>query len=169
MAKLGQHRFSADVTTPKDGAGAPDTKPAERYCALCGQQADPRGTAVDRFGEAFCSDAHAQEFAKAVRTARVQIAAASPGTTEIARAESSAEGASKAQSWKGLLKMGLCCGLPILALVVLAGGGGAVLGAAGALLPVLAVLACPLGMYFMMRGMSKTGDKGDSKDKGGDR
>jgi hypothetical protein len=170
MAKLGPHRFSADVTTPKDGAGAPDAKLAERYCALCGQQADPGAPAIDRFGEAFCSEAHAQEFVQAVRTARVQAAAAAvPATTQVERADAAEPEAARRSSWKGLVKMGLCCGLPILALVVLAGGGGALLGAASGLLPVLALLACPLGMYFMMRAMSKAGDQGNSKDKGGDR
>ena len=169
MARLGRHRFSTDVATPQDGAGTSEAGAAERYCALCGQQTSTSGPAIERFGEPFCSEAHAEDFVKAVRTARVQITAATPGTTEIARAESSAEGAPKPQSWKGLLKMGLCCGAPLLVLVVLAGGGGAVLGAAGALLPALAMLACPLGMYFMMRSMSKRGDQENSKDKGGER
>jgi hypothetical protein len=31
------------------------------------------------------------------------------------------------------------------------------------------VLACPLGMYFMMRSMAKTGDHGRPKDGEGDR
>ena len=168
MARLG-NRIVAEVTTPQNGAGAGDTKPGERYCAFCGEAANVQGLATERFGEPFCSEGHAEEFVKAVRTARVQIAAASPGTTEIARAESSAEDAPKPPSWKGLLKMGLCCGAPLLVLVVLAGGGGAVLGAAGALLPALAMLACPLGMYFMMRSMSKRGDHENSKDKGGER
>jgi hypothetical protein len=53
--------------------------------------------------------------------------------------------------------------------LVLVGGTGALAGAAGAALPFLAMLACPLGMYFMMRGMSKTGDHGRPKDGGGDR
>jgi hypothetical protein len=52
---------------------------------------------------------------------------------------------------------------------VLAGGTGAVFGAAGAVLPFAAAPACPLGMYFMMRAMSKTGDHGHSKDKTEDR
>ncbi|MGH7419574.1 MAG: DUF2933 domain-containing protein [Candidatus Rokuibacteriota bacterium] len=57
--------------------------------------------------------------------------------------------------------MGACCGLPLLALVFLAGGGGALLGAGAAVLPLLAVLACPLGMFFMMRAMQGHG-KADS-------
>ncbi|MGH7417424.1 MAG: DUF2933 domain-containing protein, partial [Candidatus Rokuibacteriota bacterium] len=59
-----------------------------------------------------------------------------------------------------LLKLGACGGLPILALVFLAGGGGALLGAGAAVLPVLALLACPLGMFFMMRGMRQNGSGG---------
>jgi len=60
----------------------------------------------------------------------------------------------KQQNWKRYLKYGVCCGAPILALVVLAGGGGAELGAAQGLLPIAAAVACPLVMYFMMRSMS---------------
>ncbi len=168
MARLGQHRFLDDVTTPQDGAGASEAEPAPRYCALCGQEATTNGSAIERFSEAFCSDGHAEEFVTAVRATRVQAAAATPAATEIEQHGGAVEKTPQ-QRWKGLLKMGVCCGLPILALVVLAGGGGAVLGAAGAFLPALAMLACPLGMYFMMRSMSKTGDKGDSKDKEGDR
>ncbi|MGH7321055.1 MAG: DUF2933 domain-containing protein [Candidatus Rokuibacteriota bacterium] len=37
------------------------------------------------------------------------------------------------------------------------------------MLPFLALLACPLGMDFMMRAMSKPGDHGNSNDKTGDR
>jgi|GEM_PF-2358115 len=185
MARLGQRRFPADVATPKDGAGAREGKPAEQYCALCGQPAGSGDAAIERFGEAFCSEAHAEEFVQAVqavREARVQAAvkaetavdgppvpaAAAASAADAQRPDQTAGVVAKPQSWKGLLKMGLCCGAPILALVVLAGGGGAVLGVAGALLPVLALLACPLGMYFMMRSMAKTGDHGKSKGEPGD-
>jgi hypothetical protein len=56
----------------------------------------------------------------------------------------------------GFLKMAACCGgmlllLPALGLVNL--GGLAAVG--GSLLSIAAVLACPIGMYFMMRGMMK--------------
>jgi hypothetical protein len=70
--------------------------------------------------------------------------------------------AAKPGQGKMALKMAACCGLPMLALVVLAGGGAALLGAAGAVFPLLAALACPLGMFFMMRGMMKKG-KGDNR------
>ena len=168
MARLGQNRMGTEVATPQNGQGA-DAKPGERFCASCGHPVDADGPGVEfeRFGEAFCSEAHAEEFATAVRTARVQAVATAPSGTEMERSERSTEVAATQQSWKGLLKMGLCCGLPILALVVLAGGGGALLGAASGLLPIVALLACPLGMYFMMRSMSKTGQRDDRGDKGG--
>ena len=169
MAKLGQHRFSAPATTPAEGMEAPDAKPAERDCAFCGQPVGPGEAAIERFGEAFCTEAHAEQFVQAVRTARVQAAAAVPATTEAERGNAAAPEAVGQPSWKGLVKMGLCCGLPILAVAVLAGGGGALLGAASGLLPALALLACPLGMYFMMRSMWKAGAQGSSKDQGQDR
>jgi Protein of unknown function (DUF2933) len=116
MPRLGSQRLPVDVTTPPNGTGAPDSKPAVRYCSLCGRTRDPGEGAIDRFGEAFC--------------------------------------------W----------GAPLLVVTfVLAGGTGVVAGAAGAVLPFLAALACPLGMYFMMRGMSKMGDHGNTKDKTEDR
>jgi hypothetical protein len=172
MAKLGRHRFSAAVTTPTDGAGASGVKPAERYCAHCGQPADPGAPAIDRFGEAFCSDAHAQEFLHAVRATRVQAAAGAQ--TAVERSAAPGEVTPQQRDWKAYLGKALCWGAPLLVVAfVLSGGTGALAGAAGAVLPFLALLACPLGMYFMMRAMAKTGDQGrshgDSKDKGGDR
>jgi len=127
-----------------------------RYCAFCGTEVG-QGGAPERFGEIFCSDAHAEEFVTGVRAVRVQATAPEQPT-----------GAAKPWDWKMALKMAACCGAPLLALVVLAGGGGALLGAAGSLLPFLAFLACPLGMYFMMRGTSK-GHQQQPKDKDQDK
>ncbi len=103
-----------------------------------------------------------------VREARIQAAARhalGASTAEIAPAETPADPAPKQRDWKRYLKLGTCWGAPLLAIVVLAGGGSAVPGAAGALVPFLALLACPLGMYFMMRGMSKMAQHEHSKDK----
>jgi len=143
---------------PQDGPGVPTEK--ARSCALCGEVANVHGLAIERFGEAFCSEGHAEELVARVREARVQAAAArafEASTTEIARVEASADAMPKPRDWRRSLKLGACCAVPMLALLVLAGGGGVLLGAAGAILPLLAVLACPLGMYFMMRGMMKMG------------
>ena len=168
MARLGPHRLPADVTTPPNGTGAPDAKPGERYCARCGQRAGAGEAAIDRFGEAFCSEAHAEEFVQAVRAARVQ--AAVKAETAVERAGVPADAAAPQRDWKASLGKALCWGAPLLVVAfVLVGGTGALVGAAGAILPFLALLACPLGMYFMMRTMSKTGERGNPKDKGGDR
>ena len=136
-----------------------------RYCAFCGEVVN--GEPPERFGEVFCSEGHAEEFVQGVRAARARAAAMT--AVEAGPAQPGQDAgpvtASPAQpNWKHLLKMAACCGVPLLALVVLAGGGGALLGAAGSFLPLLAFLACPLGMYFMMRGMSKGRHDGQSKD-----
>jgi hypothetical protein len=165
-------KVSGEVTIRQNGNGVPQPIVESRSCAFCGTDANTRGPATERFGEVFCSEGHAEEFVKEVRVARVEAAAlraAEPTTTEIERPEGPSAGVSKPESWKHYLKLGACCGAPLLALVFLAGGGGAVLGAAGALLPYLALLACPLGMYFMMRSMGKMGHGKEPKDKGEDR
>jgi len=41
------------------------------YCALCGREADPR---IRRAHEAFCSESHADEFAREVATLRAPAA-----------------------------------------------------------------------------------------------
>lgn len=142
---------------------------SKRHCAFCGADADVYGQATERFGEVFCSVGHAEEFVKEVRAARVQAATALPvgsHETEVSQPDTPGTCAVTQPGWKRYLKLGACCGVPILALVFLAGGGGALLGAAGALLPFLVALACPVGMYFMMRGMMKMGQQENPKDKG---
>lgn len=168
MARLEPHRMPVDATAPPNGTGASDGKPAERDCARCGQPARAGAAAIERFGEAFCSEAHAEEFVRAVRTARVQAAAGAPATGP--QAAGPVDSTVPRRDWKAFLGKALCWGAPLLIVaVLLAGGTGALTGAAGAALPFLAALACPLGMYFMMRSMSKTGGHGESKDNGRDR
>jgi len=161
MTEPAPEEISQELVAPQDGKGGRNKKPGERYCALCGADADVHGLAMERFGEVFCSGRHAEEFVNAVRAARVQAAASalavSSSPTEVERSEGSATSAPKHRDWKHFLKLGACCAVPMLALVVLAGGGGVLLGTAGAILPLLAALACPIGMYFMMRGMMKMG------------
>lgn len=146
---------------PSDGArGA-------RFCAFCGSEVGGDGAAPERFGEVFCSEGHAEEFVKGVRAARAQAAAVAPveaGRAQRPQAPEPPKASPAQPNWKHLLKMAACCGAPLLALVVLAGGGGALLGAAGSLLPVLALLACPLGMFFMMWAMSKAGHHKSPRD-----
>jgi hypothetical protein len=137
----------------------------ESYCTYCGVDLDRTAEAPKRFGEPFCSEAHAGAFVQAARAAKVETAARADRTSDAAPARDAAPGRGEASSgWdlKRALKMGACCGLPLLALVFLAGGGGALLGAGAAVLPILALLACPLGMFFMMRAMQGHG-KSDSR------
>ena len=168
MARLEPQRLLVDAITSPNGTSASDAKSTERYCARCGQPAGAGEAAIERFGEAFCSDAHAEEFVRLVRAARVQAAAGAP--TAVEQVAGPADPALPPRDWKAFLGKALCWGAPLLIVaVLLAGGTGALTGAAGAALPFLAVLACPLGMYFMMRSMSKPGGHGDSKDTGRDR
>ncbi|HXK34456.1 MAG TPA: DUF2933 domain-containing protein [Dehalococcoidia bacterium] len=149
---------------PVSGNGTAPSPRKPRYCAHCGHEITAPPPTAERFGEPFCSEGHAEEFASGVRAARVRAAAAGEAATTMPAPEAGGQPAPAAPSgqWKMALKMAACCGLPILALVVLAGGGGALLGAAGAALPLLAALACPLAMFFMMRGMMK-GQHGDKR------
>lgn len=134
------------------------------HCGFCGVDLDAANPVARRFGETFCSEAHADAFVSEVRAARAQVAAlAGPAATDGGGAAEGGQDKAAAGRWdlKRALKLAACCGLPILAVVFLAGGGGALLGAGAAILPVLALLACPLGMFFMMRGMANHG-KGES-------
>lgn len=135
------------------------------YCPVCGIEVSSPAEA--RFGEAFCSPGHAEAFTEKVQAARVEAAAArAVETTDTEqRPNTTAVGAPKPRDWKRYVKTGACIGAPALALLFLAGGGGAVLGWAGALLPVLAVLACPVAMYFLMRSMATTGHPGDHQNR----
>ena len=120
------------------------------HCAYCGDGTPAGAAAYERFGERFCSEEHAAAFAEGVRAQRIAA---------VARHED-AQGATRAappaipQGWAGRLKRAACWGAPLLLLLaipLLASGGA--LAAAGSVLSLLAVLACPLGMYFMMRAM----------------
>ncbi len=165
MAKLGRNRMWAEVG-PRDGTGTPEATPPERHCALCGQSISASDPAMERFGEPFCSEAHAEEFVKDVRAARVQAAVAP--STERQPAETG-DGTAPQRDWKAYLGRALCWGAPVLAVVLLLGGGSALAGAASGLLPALALLACPLGMGLMMWAMSKGGQRDDRGDKGGEK
>ena len=127
------------------------------YCPVCGIEVF--SPVEVRFGEMFCSQSHADEFVEKVQAVRIQAAAAL-----AEQPAPSVASTSKPRDWKHYVKAGVCVGAPLLALLVLVGGGGAVLGAAGALLPVLALLACPLAMYFLMRSMSRTGEHPHGKE-----
>lgn len=56
---------------------------------------------------------------------------------------------------KGPLPMAICCGAPLLLVAAITLFGVSLGAIASGLLTLGAVLACPLGMYFMMRMMNK--------------
>ena len=82
-------------------------------------------------------------------------------TEAVQVSSGAAEGRTAAQSqrkgWlKGPLGMAICCGAPLLLLLAIPFLGsifGSLAAVASGLLSVAAVLACPLGMYLMMRMM----------------
>lgn len=139
-------------------AGETGLRAAPARCGHCGRPIVEEVAVPSRFGERFCSEGHADEFAAAVRAAR--IAAAARREDGDARATPT-DGTACAMSppgqrgWGDFLKRATCWGAPVLLLLAIPlvwSGGWAAAG--GSLLSVLAFLACPLGMYFMMRSMT---------------
>jgi hypothetical protein len=122
------------------------------HCAYCGHGVPAEAAAHERFGECFCSEEHAEAFAEGVRAQRIAALA----QRQEAQAAQCAEPAAAPQGWAERLKRAACWGAPLLLLLaipLLASGGA--LAAGGSVLSLLAVLACPLGMYFMMRAMGR--------------
>lgn len=142
------------MTTPPVETPATRTNP---HCAYCGHSIPDGTEAPERFGERFCSEAHADEFAAGVRSARIEAAAraeaASNGTSRAASDDQAASGQKKSRTDQ--LKRGACWAAPVLLLMALPlfWSGNGLAAAGGSLLSVLALLACPLGMFFMMRAM----------------
>jgi len=134
------------------------------HCAYCGHPIPGDADAPERFGERFCSDAHAEEFVAGVRAARMDSAArAQDRAVEETARGTCALMAPGQRSWRNSLRRAVCWGAPLLALVaipLLWSGGWAATG--GSLLTTLALLACPLGMYVMMRSMMSMREDGGS-------
>jgi hypothetical protein len=143
----------------EENTGVPaKVEAADHHCPICGRDAaDPP---LFRFGEYFCSEAHVAEFAAEVRARGAPTVEAARGVTPAA---ATAGAPKKGGTWS-ILKMGACCGgaLLLLALIPLvAGTGGAFAAVGSSVLSIAALLACPLGMYFMMRGMQRMGHRGE--------
>lgn len=144
-------RDPAPAGTGTDGLlGTPVS--ATPFCPVCGEDAGVHGTPVQRFGETLCSDAHADVFVADVRTQRAHAATVS----DAAHSGHDTGAAGGGSAWKTWGLRALCWGGPLLAVVLLLGGGSTLLGVGGAILPYLALLACPVAMFFMMRSMGGT-------------
>src|SRR6266542_1816607 len=131
---------------------------APSHCGYCGCRIAEEVAAPHRFGERFCSEGHADEFAAGVRAARIRATARrEDGDARPAATGGTARALPPAGqgSWRDALKRAACWGAPVLLLLAIPliwSGGWAAAG--GSLLSVLGLLACPLGMYFMMRSMA---------------
>jgi len=157
MAPPGRPGFSTEVTTRGDGVEGRE-RIAARHCGQCGRLLPPDDSIVERFGEAFCSEPHAAAFVQDVRATRVRAAAAEAAVPGGERVDVAPTALPARRDWKASLGRALCWGAPLLILtVIVLGGTGVLTSAAGRALPFLAALACPLGMYFMMRSMSTRG------------
>ena len=157
-------------TDEKQGTATPSAGssngPAETYCPICGK--DASHTSLKRFGEYFCSEEHVAEYAREIRvkqaTETIAIATVTGADASAPQTTGPLEPGQTPQKKGGIggfWKMAACCGGMLLLLPALglesAGGLAAV---AGSALSVAAALACPIGMYFMMRGMMKRGQHG---------
>jgi len=127
------------------------TLPSAKHCAYCGRSIDDATAAPERFGERFCSDAHAEEFANGVRAARMDVAARAtslPVVQPPTAASACALPPAGQRRWTDYAKRAACWGAPLLVLLglplVWSGGWAA---AGGSLLSVAGLLVCPLAMY----------------------
>ncbi len=134
------------------------TPSSVKHCGYCGHAIADATASPERFGERFCSEAHAEQFATGVRAARMEVAArATPksGAEPTTPAGACALPPVGQRRWSDYAKRVACWGAPLLLLLALpliwTAGWAA---AGGSLLSVAALLACPLGMYFMMRSMA---------------
>ncbi len=132
------------------------------HCAYCGHPIPGDSDVLERF----CSEAHADQFVAGVRAARMETAARAEALASKKPDHSGACALPPAgqRSWRDYLKQGACWGAPLLLLIAIplfwSGGWGA---AGGTLLTAIAFLACPLGMYFMMRAMMNMNQPGGSE------
>jgi hypothetical protein len=65
----------------------------------------------------------------------------------------------KKRTLKGMLMMAVCCAAPLLLVGAVALFGISLGALASGLVSVAALLACPVGMYLMMRMMNKKGEQ----------
>src|SRR6266705_1080180 len=110
-----------------------------RHCAYCGLVVKGDTPPIERFGERFCSEADADQFAAGVRAARMQTVAQS-----AAAPASCAMPSAGRRTWKDYLKRGACWGVPLLFLlgIPLFWSGSGAAAAGGSILSLLALLAC---------------------------
>lgn len=123
--------------------------PRSPHCAYCGQPIATDQPAIERFGEPLCSARHAEEFTAGVRAARVDVAVGRPVHSHADARPTRRLGL----RWGGWIAGAVALGLLGVAFVGGTSGVNPIVPVGGFLLTALLLLACPLAMYFMMRGM----------------
>ena len=89
-----------------------------------------------------------------------KMPAESPTGVAVKSEDGSAAYPMQGKGWlKGPLGMAICCGAPLLLVAAISLFGLSLGAIASGALSLAAVLACPLGMYFMMRMMMKNNQK----------
>lgn len=143
----------------RDETGTARGPLAGAHCVYCGQCIDGGGPPIERFADRFCSEVHAEQFTEGVRAARIEAAARREAAGTACGLPTTGQ-----RTWRDYVKRSACWGAPLLLLLAipLFWSGTAVGAAGGSLLSVLAALACPLGMYFMMRAMTRRQDSGSA-------
>jgi hypothetical protein len=85
-----------------------------------------------------------------------KVVAENPTTVAVKTEKESAAGAMQAKSWiKGALGMAICCAAPLLLFAAIAVFGFSLGAIASGAVSLIALLACPVGMYLMMRIMMR--------------
>lgn len=85
-----------------------------------------------------------------------ELPAANPTGTAVKTEDRSAACPMQGKGWfKGTLGMAICCGAPILLIAAISFFGLSSGALASGALTLVALLACPVGMLFMMRMMMK--------------
>jgi len=89
-------------------------------------------------------------------TQEQKISLENPTAVPVKTENGSAACPMQGKSWiKGTLGMVICCGAPVLLVVAIAFFGLSLGAIASSALSLAALLACPLGMFLMMRMMMK--------------
>ncbi len=98
------------------------------------------------------SDQIVAEEQKVVAENPTKVVAENPTTVAVKTEKGSAACAMEGKSWiKGALGMAICCAAPLLLFAAIAVFGFSLGAIASGALSLVALLACPIGMYLMMR------------------
>ncbi len=165
---MDQERGIQKMSAPSAPAQPAQDRGGDLYCPICGRDRNP---SLNRFGHFFCSEAHVAQYANERLAKTDSVAPASPAVAAKDQREELASAPCCGMGTKGgLKKMGWCLagGLGLLIAIPLIASGG-LAATAGSLLSVAAFLACPIGMYFMMRAMMKGQHSEPPDKKGGER